>query len=115
MRTHWRHVTSTPPEVGAHRQKSARHPDDELEHALVDGNERLAWLATVVFLVLNGVAVARGDEEAFALVMGLLIPVRQQRATAANTESHPAAYRCNRLLGAAFKPRVRSAARSIVG
>ena len=38
-------------------------------HALVDGNERLAWLATVVFLDLNGKDVVLSDDEAFALVM----------------------------------------------
>ena len=38
-------------------------------HALVDGNERLAWLATVVFLDLGGFAPDLSDEEAFDLVM----------------------------------------------
>ena len=38
-------------------------------HALVDGNERLAWLATVVFLDLDGRAVELDDDEAFRLVM----------------------------------------------
>lgn len=38
-------------------------------HALVDGNKRLAWLATVVFLDLNGRSVALTDDEAFDLVM----------------------------------------------
>lgn len=38
-------------------------------HALVDGNKRLALLATVVFLDLNGVAPGIGDEEMFTLVM----------------------------------------------
>jgi death-on-curing protein len=38
-------------------------------HALVDGNKRLAWLATVVFLDLNGAATALADDAAFALVM----------------------------------------------
>src|SRR5579863_5335149 len=37
-------------------------------HALVDGNKRLAWLATTVFLDLNGVTVDIPDEEAFDLV-----------------------------------------------
>ena len=36
--------------------------------ALVDGNKRLAWLATTVFLDLNGLAPGLTDEEAFALV-----------------------------------------------
>ena len=38
-------------------------------HALVDGNKRLGWLATVVFLDLNGLSVMLDDEAAFRLVM----------------------------------------------
>jgi death-on-curing protein len=38
-------------------------------HALVDGNKRLGWLATVVFLDLNGHAPDLDDVAAFALVM----------------------------------------------
>ena len=38
-------------------------------HALVDGNKRLAWLAAVVFLDLNGAATALDDDGAFGLVM----------------------------------------------
>lgn len=38
-------------------------------HALVDGNKRLAWLAAVVFLDLNARPVALGDDHAFHLVM----------------------------------------------
>lgn len=38
-------------------------------HALADGNERLAWLATVVFLDVNGYVVDLRDDEAFLLVM----------------------------------------------
>ena len=38
-------------------------------HALVDGNKRLAWLATVVLLDLNGQTVELGDQAAFELVM----------------------------------------------
>ena len=37
-------------------------------HALVDGNKRLAWLSTVVFCDLNGFASRLTDEEAFQLV-----------------------------------------------
>ncbi len=39
-------------------------------HALVDGNERLAWLATAVFLDLNGSPAALDDDDAFGLVHG---------------------------------------------
>jgi death-on-curing protein len=38
-------------------------------HPLVDGNKRLAWLAAVVFLRLNGQVVDLDDDEAFQLVM----------------------------------------------
>ncbi|MQA00426.1 MAG: alcohol dehydrogenase [Dehalococcoidia bacterium] len=38
-------------------------------HALVDGNKRLAWLATAVFLDLNGRTMALDDASAFRLVM----------------------------------------------
>jgi death-on-curing protein len=38
-------------------------------HPLVDGNKRLAWLATVVFLDLNGYELAATDDEAFDVVM----------------------------------------------
>jgi death on curing protein len=38
-------------------------------HALVDGNKRLGWLATVVFLDLNGHAPDLDDDAAFGLVM----------------------------------------------
>jgi|SRR5665213_90376 len=37
-------------------------------HALVDGNKRLAWLATTVFLDLNGLGPELSDEDAFNLV-----------------------------------------------
>lgn len=40
-------------------------------HALIDGNKRLGWLATVVFLDLNGHTVELDDHEAFALVMAV--------------------------------------------
>ena len=38
-------------------------------HALVDGNKRLGWLSTVVFLDLNGWDVTLDDDAAFRLVM----------------------------------------------
>lgn len=37
--------------------------------ALVEGNKRMAWLATTVFLHLNGYAVDMGDDDAFDLVL----------------------------------------------
>jgi death-on-curing protein len=40
-------------------------------HPLVDGNKRLAWLATYVFLAKNGVELDPPDDEAYALVIGV--------------------------------------------
>jgi death-on-curing protein len=42
-------------------------------HPLVDGNKRIAWLATVVLLDLNGLVVTLTDDDAFALVMAVAI------------------------------------------
>jgi death-on-curing protein len=38
-------------------------------HALVDGNKRLGWLATVVFFDINGHPVELDDDDAFDLVV----------------------------------------------
>jgi death-on-curing protein len=38
-------------------------------HPLVDGNKRLAWLATYVFLAKNGAVVDPADDEAYELVI----------------------------------------------
>lgn len=38
-------------------------------HALVDGNKRLGWLATTVFLDVNGEPIDLGDDDAFRLVL----------------------------------------------
>lgn len=40
-------------------------------HALVDGNKRLGWLAAVVFLGLNGVDLDAPDDDAYDLVIGI--------------------------------------------
>jgi death-on-curing protein len=40
-------------------------------HALVDGNKRLALLATVVFLRINGYSLDLTDDEAFDLTMSI--------------------------------------------
>jgi death-on-curing protein len=40
-------------------------------HALIDGNKRLAWLAATVFLDINGLTVTLTQDEAFELVMGV--------------------------------------------
>lgn len=38
-------------------------------HPLVDGNKRLAWLATYVFLAKNGIALDPDDDAAYRLVI----------------------------------------------
>jgi death-on-curing protein len=40
-------------------------------HPLVDGNKRLAWLATYVFLDINGQAPSTTQDEVFDLVMAV--------------------------------------------
>lgn len=40
-------------------------------HALVDGNKRLGWLAVVVFHGLNGVELDAPDDDAYALVVAV--------------------------------------------
>jgi death on curing protein len=42
-----------------------------MNHALVDGNKRLAWHAAVVFLDLNRFAVSLSHDAAFNLVMAV--------------------------------------------
>jgi death-on-curing protein len=40
-------------------------------HPLVDGNERLAWLAAYVFCAKNGVELDPDDDDAYALVLSV--------------------------------------------
>jgi death-on-curing protein len=40
-------------------------------HPLVDGNKRLAWLATYVFCAKNGVELDARDDAAYELVIGV--------------------------------------------
>jgi death-on-curing protein len=40
-------------------------------HPLVDGNKRLAWLATYVFLAKNDVVLEADDDAAYELVVGV--------------------------------------------
>ncbi len=42
-----------------------------LNHGLVDGNKRLAFACTSVFLTLNGAPLALGESEAYDLVMAV--------------------------------------------
>jgi len=41
------------------------------DHPLVDGNKRLAWLATYVFLAKNGVELDPDDDAAYDLVIAV--------------------------------------------
>ena len=40
-------------------------------HPLVDGNKRLGWLATLVFLDLNGIWIEAPDDDAYNLVIAV--------------------------------------------
>ncbi len=40
-------------------------------HPLVDGNKRLGWAATQVFLRINGIQVLAPEDEAYDLVIGV--------------------------------------------
>jgi death on curing protein len=53
-------------------------------HALVDGNKRLALLATVVFLRINGHRLDLSDDDAFDLT----VSVAAGQLDAAGTEKH---------------------------
>ncbi|CAN5294547.1 hypothetical protein BH20ACT5_BH20ACT5_07610 [soil metagenome] len=52
---------------------------------MVDGNKRLAWLATVVFVDLNGSAPRLDDDAAFELA----VDVAGGRADVADVASRP--------------------------
>ena len=41
-------------------------------HALVDGNKRIGWVAVVVFYGLNGFAVQAPEDPAYDLVIGVV-------------------------------------------
>ena len=51
-------------------------------HPLVDGNKRLGWLATVVFLGLNGVDLDIADDDAYDLVISVAEGRRSWQETA---------------------------------
>jgi death-on-curing protein len=53
-------------------------------HALVDGNKRLAWLSTVVFCDLNGCAPDLEDDDAFQLVWDIASSAEEDIAAIAN-------------------------------
>lgn len=43
-------------------------------HALIDGNKRLGWLAVVVFYAINGVELEAPDDDAYDLVIAVATP-----------------------------------------
>jgi death-on-curing protein len=53
-------------------------------HALVDGNKRLAWLSTVVFCDLNGFAPHIDDDDAFQLVWDIASSAEEEIASIAD-------------------------------
>ena len=58
-------------------------------HALVDGNKRLGWLATVVFLDLNGYVTDLDDDAAFTLVMDVAAGTMEVEAIASGLRVVP--------------------------
>jgi death on curing protein len=50
-------------------------------HALIDGNKRLGWLATAVFLEINGIEISRADNnDVYDLVLNIAtgtLPIEQ--------------------------------------
>ncbi|MFH9013748.1 type II toxin-antitoxin system death-on-curing family toxin [Streptomyces sp. NPDC017943] len=60
----------TPAYPDLHEQAAALLHALAANHPLVDGNKRTAWLATAVFLALNGVDLAKADQDvAYVLVV----------------------------------------------
>ena len=59
-------------------------------HALVDGNKRLAWLAAAVFLDLNGWQIDMTEDEAFLLVMDVAEGTADVPAIAERLRARPA-------------------------
>ena len=50
-------------------EKAAALLDSLVRNPLVDGNKRLGWLATLVFLDINGHGVEAPDDDAYQLVI----------------------------------------------
>ena len=55
-------------------------------HALIDGNKRIGWLATVVFLDLDGLVLDAPDDDAYDLVIAVSTGTLDYRATAQRLE-----------------------------
>lgn len=54
-----------------HRKAAALLHSLAKNHGLVDGNKRLAWLATVVFCYINGVDIHASDDDIYNLVIAI--------------------------------------------
>lgn len=56
---------------GVHEKAAVLLESLARNHALVDGNKRLSWLATVVFYGLNGIRLDASDAAAYDLVIAV--------------------------------------------
>ncbi len=56
-------------------------------HALIDGNKRLGWLATFVFYALNGIRLDAPDDAAYDIVIGVATGAIDYQSAAAQLES----------------------------
>lgn len=54
-------------------------------HALVDGNKRIGWLATVVFYGLNDIRLDAPDDDAYDLVIAVATGTTGYRASPPGT------------------------------
>jgi len=52
-------------------------------HALIDGNKRIGWLATYVFYAINGIQLEAPDDAAYDLVIGVATGAIDYHAAAA--------------------------------
>jgi death-on-curing protein len=57
--------------VGIHEKAAALLHSLARNHALVDGNKRLALAATIAFYGINGIRLTLSNDEAYDLVMGV--------------------------------------------
>nr|WP_285672036.1 Fic family protein [Limibaculum sp. NKW23] len=60
------------PDASPHHLAALMFEGIATRHPLVDGNKRLAWLAAVVFLDLNGVYLDAPEQAAFAAGMAVI-------------------------------------------
>jgi death-on-curing protein len=54
-----------------HRKAAALLHSLAKNHCLVDGNKRLAWLATVVFCYINGIDIHASDDDVYNFVVAI--------------------------------------------